>query len=271
MKDPTESDDDISQRRWSLMTELKDWRDEIHASAIFLTRLPIRWPGEMPPDLAARSLRAGPVVGALIGLIAGAIYVLLAWAGVPAMAAALVAVTAQMLLTGALHEDGLADLADGLGGGDSRDSKLAIMRDSRIGSFGAPALMVAVIARVVAVAAIPHGWPAVAALIAAGAVSRAGWPALMTWLPPARADGLAASHGRQPADRLTMTLAMAALITVLVMPVGHALLVLAAASLTLAGLGLLVGRQIGGYTGDVLGAAQQSVEIAVLIALAALV
>ena len=93
----------------------------------------------------------------------------------------------------------------------------------------------------------------------------------MTWLPPARADGLAASHGRQPADRLTMTLAMAALITVLVMPVGHALVVLAVASLTLAGLGLLVSRQIGGYTGDVLGAAQQSVEIAVLVALAALV
>ena len=270
MKDPTESDEDISERPWSLITELRDWRDEIHASAIFLTRLPIRWPGEMPPDLAARSLRAGPVLGAMIGLIAGVIYILMAWAGVPAMAAALIAVAAQMLLTGALHEDGLADLADGLGGGDSRDSKLAIMRDSRIGSFGALALMVAVIARVAAVAAIPYGWPAVAALIAAGAISRAGWPALMTWLPPARADGLAASHGRQPADRLTMTLAMAALITVLVMPVGHALLALAVAALTLAALGLLVGRQIGGYTGDVLGAAQQSAEIAVLVALAAL-
>ena len=175
MHDPTESDDEPTDRPWPLLGELRDWRDEIHASAIFLTRLPIRWSGEMPPDLAARSLRAGPVVGAAIGLIAGALFVLLAWIGVPALAAALIAVASQMLLTGALHEDGLADLADGLGGGDSRDSK-----------------------------------------------------------------------------------------------VGHALIVLIAATLALAGLGLLVGRQIGGYTGDVLGAAQQCVEIAVLVALAAL-
>ncbi len=270
MREPTESGEDPSDRHWSLMRELRDWRDEIHASAIFLTRLPIRWPGEMPPDLAARSLRAGPVVGAAIGLLAGGLYVLMAWAGVPALAAALIAVAGQMLLTGALHEDGLADLADGLGGGDSRDSKLAIMRDSRIGSFGALALVIAVLARVAAIAAIPYGWPAIAALIAAGAISRASWLAIMAWLPPARADGLAASHGQQPADRLIATLATAALAAVLVMPVGHALLALVVAALVLAGLGILVFRQIGGYTGDVLGAAQQSVEIAVLVALAAL-
>ncbi len=271
MHDPTESRDRSADRRWSILAELRDWWDEIHASAIFLTRLPIRWSGEMPPDLAARSLRAGPVVGAVIGLAAGGLYVLPAWAGVPALAAALIAVAGQMLLTGALHEDGLADLADGLGGGDSRDSKLAIMRDSRIGSFGALALVVAILARVVALAAIPHGWEAVAALIAAGAVSRAGWTVLMAFLPPARADGLAASHGQQPADRLIAALATAALIAVIVLPVGHALLALSVAALTLAGLGLLVIRQIGGYTGDVLGAAQQGMEIAVLVAVAALV
>ena len=270
MHDPTESDDEPTDRPWPLLGELRDWRDEIHASAIFLTRLPIRWSGEMPPDLAARSLRAGPVVGAAIGLIAGALFVLLAWIGVPALVAALIAVASQMLLTGALHEDGLADLADGLGGGDSRDSKLAIMRDSRIGSFGALALIVTVIARVAAVAALEQGWAPVAALIAAGALSRAGWLALMAWLPPARADGLAASHGHQPKERLIATLAIAALIVVVVLPVGHALVVLIAATLALAGLGLLVGRQIGGYTGDVLGAAQQCVEIAVLVSLAAL-
>ena len=270
MKDPTESDDDIPDWRRSVVAGVRDWRDEIHASAIFLTRLPIRWEGEMPPDLAARSLRAGPVIGAAIGLVAGLLFVLLASIGVPAIAAALVAVAAQMLLTGALHEDGLADLADGLGGGDSRDSKLAIMRDSRIGSFGALALIVAVTARVSAIAAIPYGWAAVAALIAAGAVSRAGWPVLMAWLPPARADGLAASHGRQPADRLVATVAVAALISLLVLPLGQAVAGLLAAALALAGLGLLVLRQIGGYTGDVLGAAQQSTEIAMLVALASL-
>ena len=270
MDEPPESDEAVSVRQWSLLGELRDWRDEIHASAIFLTRLPIRWEGEMPPDLAARSLRAGPVVGAAIGLVAGLVFLLLAALGVPVMASALVAVAAQMLLTGALHEDGLADLTDGLGGGDSRDSKLAIMRDSRIGSFGALALIVAVIARVTAIAAIPNGWGPVAALIAAGAASRASWPVLMAWLPPARADGLAASHGRQPTDRLAATVAVAALVSLLVLPLGQALAGLLAAALAIAGLGLLVVRQIGGYTGDVLGAAQQSVEIAMLIAFATL-
>ncbi len=270
MDEPPESAESVSVRQWSLLGELRDWRDEIHASAIFLTRLPIRWEGEMPPDLAARSLRAGPVVGAAIGLVAGLVFLLLAAIGVPVMAAALVAVAAQMLLTGALHEDGLADLADGLGGGDSRDSKLAIMRDSRIGSFGALALVVAVTARVTAIAAIPNGWAPVAALIAAGAASRASWPVLMAWLPPARADGLAASHGRQPTDRLAATVAVAALVSLLVLPLGQALAGLLAGALAIAGLGILVVRQIGGYTGDVLGAAQQSVEIAMLIALATL-
>jgi len=270
MNEPPESGDPVSVRQWSLLGELKDWRDEVHASAIFLTRLPIRWSGEMPPDLAARSLRAGPVVGAGIGLAAGLLYLLLASIGVPAMAAALVAVAGQMLVTGALHEDGLADLADGLGGGDSRDSKLAIMRDSRIGSFGALALIVATGARVVAIAAIPLGWAPVAALIAAGAVSRAGWPLLMAWLPPARADGLAASHGRQPTERMAVTVAVAAIVVLLVLPIGEALAALLVALLTLGGLGYLVLRQIGGYTGDVLGAAQQSVEIAMLISLATL-
>lgn len=270
MNEPPESADPVSVRQWSLSSELRDWRDEVHASAIFLTRLPIRWTGEMPPDLAARSLRAGPVVGAAIGLAAGLIFVLLAWIGVPATIAALMAVAGQMLVTGALHEDGLADLADGLGGGDNRDSKLAIMRDSRIGSFGALALIVATIARVAAIAAIPLVWAPVAALIAAGAVSRASWPLLMAWLPPARADGLAASHGRQPAERLAVTVVVAALVAVAALPFGHALVALLVAILTLGGLGFLVLRQIGGYTGDVLGAAQQSVEIAMLIALAAL-
>ena len=270
MNEPPESGEPAPLRQRLLLAELRDWRDEVHASAIFLTRLPIRWAGEMPPDLAARSLRAGPLVGAAIGLAAGLLYLLLASIGVPTAIAALVAVAGQMLVTGALHEDGLADLADGLGGGDNRDAKLAIMRDSRIGSYGALALIVAITARVLAIAAIPFGWAPVAALIAAGAVSRASWPVLMAWLPPARADGLAASHGQQSARRMMVTVAVAAVVALLVLPIGHALVALLAAMLAFAGLGFLVLRQIGGYTGDVLGAAQQSVEIAMLIALATL-
>lgn len=271
MNEPPESGDPTDVRQWTMLAELRDWRDEIHASAIFLTRLPIRWSGEMPPDLAARSLRAGPLVGAAIGAVAGSLYLLLAWIGLPTTIAALVAVAAQMIITGALHEDGLADLADGLGGGDSRESKLAIMRDSRIGSYGALALFVALSARVLAIGAIPFGWAPVAAMIAVGAVSRASWPVLMAWLPPARTDGLGASHGRQPTQRMVVTVAVAALVTLIVLPFGHALVVLLVAILAFAALGFLVLRQIGGYTGDALGATQQSVEVAMLLALAALV
>ncbi|NNG03660.1 MAG: adenosylcobinamide-GDP ribazoletransferase [Inquilinus sp.] len=254
---------------WTALGELKDWRDEIHASAIFLTRLPIRWQGDMPRDLAARSLRAGPIVGAVIGLGGGLVFATGLAAGLPPALAALFAVAAQIVLTGGLHEDGLADLADGLGGGRDRMAKLEIMRDSRIGSYGALALVLAVGARALALAALAP-MEGIAALAAVGAVSRAAWPALMTWLPPARDDGLAATHGRQPLYRLAVTLGLAVAFALLVLPFAGALVALAAAAVAVAGIGLLAWRQIGGHTGDVLGGTQQAVEIAMLAALAAL-
>ena len=254
---------------WSVLDELTDWRDEIHASAIFLTRLPIRWQGDMPPDLAARSLRAGPIVGGAIGLAGGAVFAGALALGMPPTLAALSAIAAQIGLTGGLHEDGLADLADGLGGGGDRAAKLEIMRDSRIGSYGALALILAVGARVLALASL-EPMAGIAARVAVGAMSRAVWPALMHWLPPARTDGVAAAHGEQPAIRLAVTLGLAAALAFLVLPFFTALAALAAAVLARAGTGLLAWRQVGGHTGEVLGGAQQIVEIAMLAALAAL-
>src|SRR5581483_1985388 len=116
------------------------WRDDLVTASLFLTRLPLARLLRAPPPASAEALthalRAFPLVGAAIGLIAALVYWVAALFGLAPLPGALLAVGATVLLTGGLHEDGLADCADGFGGGRDRDSKLAIMRDSRIGSYG---------------------------------------------------------------------------------------------------------------------------------------
>ena len=117
--------------------------------------------------------------------------------GLPPLVCAGLAVGALVIVTGALHEDGLADVADGFGGGATRERKLEIMRDSRIGAYGAAALALSLILRVAALSALlDHGLGAAAAgLILAGAASRAAALAPLALLPAARADGLGAGAG----------------------------------------------------------------------------
>ena len=185
------------------------------------------------------------------------------WLGLPPWPAAVVALATTIWLSGALHEDGLADVADGFGGGRTREAKLAIMRDSRIGSYGALALVLAVLARAGAIAALAEPAAVAAALVAAGAVSRGALPAVMAALPQARADGLAAKAGRPHPLRAAAALLIAALIA-LVLLGGTAPAALAAGALAALAVALLARRQIGGHTGDVLGAVQQLTEIGVL-------
>ncbi|MEQ8966080.1 MAG: adenosylcobinamide-GDP ribazoletransferase, partial [Azospirillaceae bacterium] len=128
------------------------WRRDLALAASFLTRLPIA-PAVPDAAEARRSFRAYPLVGAGIGLAAGAVLALALGVGLPPAAAAIVAVAVQIALTGGLHEDGLADLADGLGPAD-RARRLEVMRDSRIGTFGVLALILGVGARIAAVAAL---------------------------------------------------------------------------------------------------------------------
>lgn len=236
----------------------------------FYTRLPVPHDGGRQRAFGETQW-AAPVAGAVVGLAVGVtIWVCLAVA-LPPSFAAVAGLAAGIVLTGALHEDGLADTADGFGGGHSREEKLAIMRDSRIGSYGVLALGLSLIARWSALAALASASPATAlvAAVAAHAASRGVLPALMTHLPPARTDGLAAGAG--VAGRNTV-LAAAAIGFVLLLPGGPGFAL--AAALLVAGLAVLVARlamrQIGGQTGDVLGAAQQAGEIAVLAAAAAL-
>jgi adenosylcobinamide-GDP ribazoletransferase len=235
------------------------------AALQFLTRLPV--PGKVPWQTGALAAAAPwfPLVGALVGALAAAAFALASWLGLPALLAALLAVTMQILATGALHEDGLADLADGLGGGRDAGERLAIMRDPRLGSCGVLALLLVTLARILALAALAAPGLVAAALIAAGSASRAALPALMAALPPARADGLAAGAGRPHPLRAAAAGAIAVLAAFLLLPPGLATQGLAAASAALLGVVLLARRRLGGYTGDVLGAAQQLAETGFLL------
>jgi adenosylcobinamide-GDP ribazoletransferase len=247
---------------------LADLLHDCKVALTFLTRLPVRQPRVWPDVDLAASVPLFPVVGALIGLAGGVGYALAVWLGLPPLPAAALALAITIWLTGALHEDGLADVADGFGGGRTREDKLRIMRDPRIGSYGALALVLALLTRAGALAAVAAPWAVGAALITAGAVSRAALPAVMATMPNARVDGLGAGAGRPHPLRAAAALLVGALIAVALLGHAAAAALLAAAGGALA-VALLAKRQIGGCTGDVLGAVQQLAEIGVLLGVVA--
>ena len=190
-------------------------------------------------------------------------------AGIDARPAALLALATTTLITGALHEDGLADAADGLGGGRTRERKLDIMRDSRIGSYGACALILSFGLRWSALAAIANPWLVMLALASAHAAARAGVPAFMSLVPPARLDGLSASAGAPPGRSVAVAFGIGTLCLALALGPGKALVGLVLLSLAGLILARLAIRQIGGQTGDILGAFEQTGEILILLVAAA--
>ena len=241
--------------------------DEARLALMLLTRLPAgRIEGPVPPMSA--STWAWPLAGAVVGAIAAFVLGLALVLGLPAPAAAILALAALILASGAMHKDGLADLADGFGGGVTRERKLEIMRDSRVGSYGVIALVLSLGFRAAAIAALVPagaGW----ALVAIAAASRATMPAALALMPAARADGLGrAAAGAGMPVLPALAIGIAALLPLGVFPAIALSLAIALAALAVGALAL---RQIGGQTGDVLGAMQQSGEIAgwaVLLALA---
>lgn len=249
------------------MTSMNDWLDDLRLAVGMLTRVPMAHPDGPTPPYLARAHRVFPIVGAAIGGAIGLNYLLLAAIGVPSLASAALALGGGMLLTGAFHEDGLADLADGFGGGRDKAAKLEIMRDSRLGTFGALVLLVAFTAKVAALAALPHA-SVVTALIAAHALSRGPLPAVTLFLPYAREGGLAATAGKIEPPVAVIAAAFAVAIAFICLPVSDALLAVIVTIAAVAAIALLARRQIGGYTGDVLGGAQQVAETALLLLLA---
>jgi adenosylcobinamide-GDP ribazoletransferase len=236
------------------------WRDELVAAFMLLTRLPVARLARIDPPPGA-SVWAYPIVGASVGACGAGIFWIADVAGLPPVIASIFAVGITLLVTGALHEDGLADTADGFGGGRERARKLEIMRDSRIGSFGALALMVSLALRVAALAALREPGAVAVALIVSGALGRGAMVGMLLALRPARASGLAATLGTTSRRIASIGLAIAAAFAI------AAPVTLAAAILATVAMVVLARRQIGGYTGDVLGATEQVAECAVLTAL----
>lgn len=246
------------------------WLDDLDKAARLLTRLPLdSAPAAFAGASGSHPARCYPLVGAAVGLLAGLAYLLALWVALPPFAAALAALAAGLLATGALHEDGLADLADGFGGGRDRLQKLSIMRDSRIGSYGVLALVLVLAARGGSLAAIAAPGPVIAALVAAHALSRGGIAVLSSVMPPARSDGLAVAAGRPGGVDALAAAVLGALAALFLLDLRVAVTAVLAVAVVQAVLGLQARRQIGGITGDVLGAAQQLGEAAVLLVAAA--
>lgn len=245
-------------------TGLARWLFAPAVAAMFLTRLPVRAPQAELADAAA----AFPLVGALVGALGGGAYWLATLAGLPPLACALLALAVTAILTGALHEDGLADSADGLAGRTAEDS-IRIMRDSRTGGYGVLAMVFSVGLRATAISALADPLAVLAAIAAVGAISRAAMPAAMLALPRATATGLGADAGKPAAIDVLAGILLAALLAFVVLSFPGAAAALLAAAIATFAVGALARRRLGGYTGDVLGALQQLSEIAALLTLAA--
>jgi len=259
----------MDQETQSTLSEhLKNLGKDIGLAVALLTRIPVPQRAEMVPERMARAQRAFPLVGAMVGLAAGLVDRCLLAIAVPELAAAAVALGAGALLTGALHEDGLADVGDGFGGGRDREKKLAIMRDSRIGAYGVLALLVSFVAKCSALASLPIA-EIIPALIVAHALARAAIPVVTANMPFAREDGLGRSAGRPDTASAVIAAVIAVVIALLCLPVGNALLAVLVTGAAAAAMAVLAWRQIGGVTGDVFGAIEQTAETAVLLILAA--
>ncbi|MCK1291133.1 adenosylcobinamide-GDP ribazoletransferase [Bradyrhizobium sp. 30] len=248
---------------------LRDVIADLRIAASFVTILPVAPSKPAADGAVARATWALPVAGLAVGLTGALVYAIASRFGLAPNLAALLALAATALVTGALHEDGLADTADGLGGGRTRERKLEIMRDSRIGTYGVCALILSFGLRWSALATIANPWTVALALCAAHTAARAGLPAFMSQVAPARPDGLSASAGSPPGRSVAIAFAVGILALVLALGPGKALVSLILLALSGLMLARLAIRQIGGQTGDILGAFEQTGEILILLVAAA--
>lgn len=254
--------------RSQFASQCREWIDDVSLAVGLLTRVPMPHPVTATPDSLARAQRAFPLVGALIGMVVGLVDRCLLAISVPSLAAAALTLGAGAALTGALHEDGLADVGDGFGGGRDKSAKLAIMRDSRLGTYGMIVLLVGFVARASALASLPLT-AILPALVVAHALGRAAIPMLAANLPFAREDGFGKSAGRPDQASAITAVIIGVVIALLCLTAAQTLLAVLVAIVGAAAIAGLAWRQIGGVTGDVFGAAEQVIEAAVLLTLAA--
>lgn len=238
----------------------------------FFTRIPV--PAWVPwsPERLNHAARYFPLVGWVVG-IAGAASAALAMTVLPATVAVVLSMAVTIRLTGAFHEDGWADACDGLGGGWERTQVLTIMKDSRIGTYGAAGLVLMLLAKAAALVALAeHGpWALAAALIAAHAVSRLASTSLIHTLEYVREDELSKARplARQLSRNELLIAAVTGSLPLLLLGLPAALLTALVVALVTLYCARLFKRRLGGYTGDCLGAAQQLTELAVYLAILA--
>lgn len=266
----------VHSRTRGKQVDIREYIDDVARSVAFLSRIRVpqrHFDGH--DGRLNRTVRAFPVAGLLIVLPAAALLSILEALGAASLFAAFLVLAVQTLLTGALHEDGLSDAADGLGGGRDRDSALTIMKDSRVGSYGVVALILSFGLRTSALAGIipllsPIG--AAMVLLAVAAASRAAMVWHWSTLPPARKDGVAASAGQPDPSAVQAALLSGAAIAVLFLLPNAPLLTIASVALAIFAAVFaftdVVRDKIGGNTGDTIGATEQVAEIAALCALA---
>jgi adenosylcobinamide-GDP ribazoletransferase len=241
---------------------------DIAESLRFFTRLRVGEPGPGASLDIDRIAWAAPVAGVALGVVGALVLGVATALGLPLILGAGLTTVAVVAATGALHEDGLADVADGFGGGVTRERKLEIMRDSRIGAYGAIAIALALILRVGALTAALDGgfWRSALSLMLVGAVSRAAALTPLALLPSARADGAGAAAGRLDSNALAAAwvsaLVIALVLGLVALGLAHALMAALMSGAAALFMVALARRAIGGQTGDVAGAAQQCGEIA---------
>jgi adenosylcobinamide-GDP ribazoletransferase len=242
---------------------------DLVSAFMLLTRLPVARLARSAecPDLG-RCLWAFPIVGVAVSGAGGLVYWLASTTHMPPLLAAAWSLAATLIITGAFHEDGLADTVDGLGGGATPARKLEIMRDSRIGSYGAAALFLSLIVRTAAIAALGLPRVVLTAMILAGMLGRSAMIVPLLVLRPARGDGMGASVSEPRLISAGVGLGLAVITAFLFLPPlsGAGAVVLGFSSSCV--LTIIADRQLGGHTGDVLGAAEVVAECVVLTLIA---
>ncbi|GLQ06161.1 adenosylcobinamide-GDP ribazoletransferase [Sneathiella chinensis] len=247
------------------------WINDFLVATVFLTRLPIRLRFHFSMPALMTACRAFPLVGVIVGGLSGGVFWLATLIGLPALPAAFLALAAQALVTGALHEDAIGDVADGFGGGGTRDKKMEIMRDSRVGTYAVVTLILLIGLKAAAISSLGDPLQVLVILMIAAAVSRGMIVWALRFLPAARTDGLGASAGKPSLVTCLWSLGLCVLLTLLCVGVVQGAVLLLAGTLGAALMAEIARRQIGGQTGDVLGSIQQISETVILLAALSLI
>jgi adenosylcobinamide-GDP ribazoletransferase len=247
----------------------QSWFLDLKICVVVLTRVPIHINTSPESFSISDASRFFPIVGAAVGLVSALVLWCVSWFGFSPTVLALLSLLTMTLITGALHEDGLADTLDGLGGGLTREQKLRIMSDSQIGSYGVMALLFSFSIRWAVYSEICEASLAniCLVLVAVAAASRAALPAVMHFVPVAREDGLSVAAGQPSLDRAIVAFLLGIGFLFFLLGFRVSIVALGVAILVAGMFVYFAAIRLGGQTGDVLGATQQITEVTILLAI----